>query len=209
MNNFFYEFYGILVGDGCLSDFNCCGKHHTVIRIDGHGTDDRAYYKDYLIPEIFNCFGKKVVLKKRKDCNGLFLYFESKEIFNLMKEEFCFPVGKKGKITLNQDVLSNPKKLKLALRGIMDTDGSLYFTKNNSKVRNYPIIELSSHSEPLIRQLYTALLTLGFNPKIRTDKQSVKLNGRKQLEKWVSKIGFSNPKNKAKYVSWRSNQKSI
>jgi hypothetical protein len=57
MNNFYLsnelcEFYGILIGDGCISRFYSGNKIHHAIRIDGNSLTDYQYYENHLKPLI-------------------------------------------------------------------------------------------------------------------------------------------------------------
>tara|TARA_Y100000310_G_C19971871_1_gene485846 strand:- start:71 stop:508 length:438 start_codon:yes stop_codon:yes gene_type:complete len=120
-----------------------------------------------------------------------------------MNTFFHFPIGRKGNITIHDDVLQDFNKLKHVIRGLFDTDGSLYFTKNNSAVRYYPIIEISSHSFPLVIQLRNALESVGFIVRISHYKDSIKLHGKKNLLKWMELIGTSHSDKSSKFEFWK------
>ncbi len=42
------EFYGILIGDGCISKFKHQERVHYAIRIDGNSLTDIQYYQNHL-----------------------------------------------------------------------------------------------------------------------------------------------------------------
>lgn len=201
----FYELYGILLGDGCLSKFFHQKKWHFVIRIDGNAETDRIYYTEHVIPLIKDITGRDVKLKERKDCNGTYLSFECKKLFEFFENRYDFPVGKKGKIKIHDSLSDRWSALKHILRGLMDTDGSLYFTKNNSDIRRYPIIEISSHSSPLLEQLKNILIEKGFRVKIHAKYgDSIKLHGKLNLNKWFREIGSSHIDKISKHTYWRN-----
>lgn len=104
---------------------------------------------------------------------------------------------------IHENVVRNWYLLKYVLRGIFDTDGSLYFTKNDwKKYRRYPIIELSMHNDVLLKQVKGILDAVGFNTKIVHYKDSVKLHGKKNLLRWFKLIGSSHPDKHSKLSFW-------
>ena len=81
--------------------------------------------------------------------------------------------------------------------------GSLYFTRNDyQKIRSCPIIELSTHSFPLLRQLENIPNSLDFTTKISHYKDSIKLHGKKNLYKWFKIIGSNHPDKHSKLAYW-------
>ncbi|MFH1276310.1 MAG: LAGLIDADG family homing endonuclease [Candidatus Woesearchaeota archaeon] len=198
-----YEFYGILIGDGCISKYIYKSKIHYEIRIDGHAITDYDYYHDYLVNLISNVFDKRPKPGFRKQCLGIYIHFRSEQIASFLTKTFNFPYGKKGEIGIQKEIFEDFNKLKYVLRGLFDTDGCLYFTKNNSKLRSYPIIEISSHSTKLINQLKSALRSIGFIVKTSHYEDSIKLHGRKNLLKWMEIIGTSHPDKASKFEFWK------
>ena len=104
---------------------------------------------------------------------------------------------------MNEEFIKNQNYLICILRGLFDTDGCLYFTKNNSKNRNYPIIEISTHSSALLNQLYQVLSKLKFRVKISYFKDSVKLHGRENLIKFMRFISSNHPDKISKFDYWK------
>ena len=195
------EFYGILLGDGCISRYVSQGRTRYEIRIDGNSLTDVKYY-DYLKKLISKVANKEVKIRYRKNCNGIYIKFLDKEFANYLNKELDFPMGKKGNISISQKILSQELYVQKALRGFFDTDGSIYFTKNNSKIRYYPIIELSTHSQALIKQLKEILDKKGFKTTIAYYEDSVKLNGKPNVIKWMREIGSSSSYKKGRFESW-------
>ena len=202
VNEKFAEFYGILMGDGCISRYLNGGYMKYEFRIDGHATTDLKYYS-YVRGLIKNVFEKDVFVRNRNDCHGIFLKFQSKKAATFFNKTLSFPFGKKKDLKFPTVLLNNSLFLKKALRGLFDTDGSLYFTKNNSSIRKYPIIEISTHDSLLLYELVEILLFLGFNPKLSYFKDSVKLHGKKELSKWMGEIGTSHPHKRNLYLFWK------
>jgi intein/homing endonuclease len=202
LNKELAEFYGILLGDGCISKFYSQNRNKEIIRIDGHGTDDIEYYK-YLQELIEKITNRRISVKRRNKKNAIFITFSNKEFSKFLNSKLNFPYGKKKGMVIS-DILLRKDLINKVLRGLFDTDGSIYFTKNNwkRKRRTYPIIEISSHNDNLIDQLLKILKGLGFKPILSHYKDSIKLHGKKQVIKWMEEIGSNNPYKKSKYLIW-------
>lgn len=87
--------------------------------------------------------------------------------------------------------------VKWTIRGIMDTDGTLFFSKKTYKLPVYPTLEIRTHSRTLASQITDVLLQNGFRARPRGNEKRgyhMALYGKKMLEKWIEEIGFSNPR---------------
>jgi len=85
--------------------------------------------------------------------------------------------------------------VKWTIRGIMDTDGTLFFSKKTYRLPVYPTLEIRTHSRKLALQITGVLQQNGFRVRPRGNEKRgyhVALYGKKMLEKWVKEIGFSN-----------------
>jgi hypothetical protein len=106
--------------------------------------------------------------------------------------------GKSRNVTIPDLILQKKWKFaKWTIRGIMDTDGTLFFSKKTYDHPIYPTIELRTCSTGLAKQMETLLLQNGFRARLRGNEKEgyhVALYGIKMLRKWVMEIGFSNPK---------------
>ncbi len=199
----FCEFYGALMGDGCLSSFKVRDRKFNVVRLDGHKENDYDYFNNVLKTLIKDVFDKDVSIRFRKNYNIVFIYFQSPEIFNILKST-GFPVGKKGEIRIPKNLLNLDWKItKCIIRGLIDTDGCVYFTKNGSETYSYPAIDFRSISQTLINQMYELLKRNGFNPYKRYTH--LILYGKNNFDKWLSEIGFSNFNHISKTRVWKLN----
>ena len=204
LNNNMAQFYGILMGDGCISNYYNSKWKVYEFRIDGNAITDYDYFNKYLVDLIKKITGKSLAIKYRKDCNGIFVRFKFKALAYFFHEELDFPFGKKGEISICQKICQNSTFLKEALIGFFDTDGSLYFTKNDyKKIRSYPIIELSTHSKKLLNQFEKIMSNLGFKYVISHYKDSLRLHGKKNLLRWFRFFGSNHPDKLSKYEFWR------
>lgn len=198
------EFYGILIGDGCISRYVSQDKTHFEIRIEGNALTDYAYYVKNLRSIILEILGKSPKIYFRKDCNGISVSFHAKDFAIFLNENLGFPFGKKKQISIHNSLLKDQKKMIAIIRGIFDTDGSLYFTKNDYfKKRSYPIIEIVSISRILLEQMSAFLASEGFVVKTGHGGNSIKLHGKKNLKMWMDFIGTSHIDKLSKFLFWQ------
>jgi len=176
------EFIGALLGDG-----NIWAKKYELV-ITGDRIKDKDYF-EYLSRLVEANFDYKPHIRFRS--GGLRLVIRSKSIFSSIKRHL--PNGKRA---LSVEIPAGLDE-KAVLRGIFDTDGSIFFSRKPG-VDKYPCIEISTISCKLAEQLVELLSELGFRPRIRTDLRIhrvyiIALNGKNQARKWLADIGSSNP----------------
>jgi len=111
--------------------------------------------------------------------------------------------GKCQNTKIPQKIYKDWNLTKNILRGIADTDGSVFVSKKPG-IEKYPCIEITTTSIELANQLKTLLNENGFRAVLRLEKRikinpnalpsyKVSLHGKNNLEKWMEEIGFSNP----------------
>jgi len=131
------------------------------------------------------------------------MVFNSKEICEFLINDMKMFHGK-GKcqhITIPQEIYKNWNLAKHAIRGIADTDGSIFVSKKPG-IEKYPSIEITTTSVNLANQLKEILIKIGFRITLREGKRKqprglipyrIGLYGKRNLKKWMEEIGFSNP----------------
>lgn len=187
------ELAGAIIGNGNLwTD----GSRYRV-EITGHPQLDKEYF-DHLSKIAYRLFKKKPYpLRVRQ--RGLRWRLQSKDAFNVLVR-LGLPVGegKSRKVTIPELILQKKwDSLKLTIRGIMDTDGTLFFSKKTYDYPIYPTIEFRTISKKLANQIETILLQNDFRARLRGDEEEgfhVALYGFEMLKRWMNEIGFSNPK---------------
>ena len=191
------ELIGIIIGDGNLSNVQ---KHYR-IGFTGDPINDKEYF-DYvkvLIKDVWN-----------KDARiflgglGLRIVINSKPAFIEVTQKYGLPIGegKCHKVTIPEVIEKDWTLARHAIRGIVDTDGSI-FVANKPGCPNYPSIEITTTSIKLAEQLRKILLSRQFRvaniwcDRSRTPNSlpsyKVPLNGKENVRKWLDEIGFSNP----------------
>tara|TARA_Y100000310_G_C20687415_1_gene819989 strand:+ start:1319 stop:2377 length:1059 start_codon:yes stop_codon:yes gene_type:complete len=206
------EFFGALMGDGCITKHKLKGKKHYkyIIIFSGHKYLEKKYHEDYLRSLIKNEFNlnSSIALGKKQKVRTLKIFNRS-----LLEElvRYDFPLGKKGQ------KLEIPKKLsklswkykKFIIRGLFDTDGSIYARKDENYM--HPHISITSISKKLIRQLYYILRERNYPAWITKSNnsksaESLVIKGNKNTIKWMEDIGSSNSKHLFKYKHWLKNK---
>ncbi len=198
------EFIGALIGDGYISKT----KSQFKIGFTGHPQKDFEYYV-YLQRMIDDLWNKKVVISNRE--RGLRIGFKSKIAANELLVDYDLPWGKKSAcISIPQKIFKDKDLLIYAIRGIVDTDGSVFVSKKKG-ILEYPSLEITTSSLSLACQLRTAFFSYDFvvaNIRKYKSKLSVlitykiSLFGLENLKKYYRLIGFSNPSklHKAKQI---------
>ncbi|RLG09345.1 hypothetical protein DRN73_10065 [Candidatus Pacearchaeota archaeon] len=211
----FALFFGILLGDGCLSEYvNKKGKKSFLISISGDYYSDKAFYSNILCLLINELrFNKKPIkIKERPNYGKLEILFSDKELFNKIKE-LNFPVGKKGPNLFIPDYFCERNLIRCIIAGFFATDGSLVLTKNPNKF--YPRIEGTSISKKLINQIVNYLNTIGMKGYFYVAKRKkvddwgfrqqayrFQFNGIKNLLLFKKLISFVNPKHNKKFINF-------
>lgn len=188
---------GVHIGDGSLQIVK--GGTHS-IRFWGHGTKDWMFVSEILPRIIKELYNKNVIARKCNDSNKCVLSVCSKAVATFKKNILNLPVGKKEHLkSLPTFVKKNKNLLVNCLRGIADTDFSLYYQKDGT-----PVITCTMSNRNLIDDIANELDKLGFNVKVKFDikrmrrdkehiEHKINLYDKKNLDRWIKEIGFSNP----------------
>ena len=121
--------------------------------------------------------------------------------------DFCKMIGLKIGNKVKQEVdmprwiKQNRKFMIACVRGLVDTDGSIFEHKYRvaGKLYRYKKMDFASSSWPLLSSVYVALKKLGLKPRITRDKKKIRLESVEDVKKYFSIIGSSNPKHLKRY----------
>ena len=214
----FALFYGIMLGDGCLSKYKPKDRNERfAVVITGGLIGDKSFFENVLVP-LLKSFGRKsVTIKERRYCGAIEINFPDKYLFEIIKG-YGFPVGKKGPHITIPLVFYTKNLVKYVIAGFMATDGSLVLTKNPNKY--YPRVEANSISTGLIQQIHEFLVSIGMsgafylakgkhnNSSYNSQKQyRFQFNGLKNLLIFHDKIGFINPRYEEKFKNFMKYEK--
>ena len=195
----FWEFFGAMLGDGCLSKYHVNGRKGAryCMSITGNSKFDREYF-EYLKLLVEKLFGLNPYIMKEKRANVLRFVIQSRAAFEVL-ELVGYPVGRKTDLRLPARVLSLPwERKKVVIRGLLDTDGCV-FARKDEKYR-YPYVMITSAYDKLRTQLVKILRDRGYPAYIHGD--DVLVRGAANLRRWMSDIGSSHPKIIKRYKEW-------
>lgn len=207
------EFLGILTGDGYMNFYK--KNYQYMINISGDSRNDYEYLTKYVTPLINGLFNISPHMRIHKNQNTMDLYIISKELFFYL-ESIGFKRGKKEQIGIPEWILSNDNFLFSFNKGLIDTDFSLVLlNRKQKKYKYYPRISIYFKSKVLIQYLEKWLkinqfpLTVSYN-QIHKDKRgftsignTLHINGRKNVAKFVDFIGFRNSRHLERYDKYK------
>jgi intein/homing endonuclease len=214
------EFLGAFIGDGHLGLYSGRYKNgnsyrHYDIRIAGHVAEKS--YLDFLNGLFKKLFNATMYYTAEHALMGLALRKDSKGIVQFLHGVCDVPLNNKCEFVKIPKIIKEGKtdEQYAFLRGLFDTDFSLTFKNKNSKGHSYPVIKGSFLSRTIIQDLEQLFMKLEFKHSViydvqRYDKRyhkyyiqhSIYLNGRKNLQRWIEKIGSSNVKFQRKIKRW-------
>ncbi|MDO8628472.1 MAG: LAGLIDADG family homing endonuclease [Nanoarchaeota archaeon] len=150
------ELLGILAGDGHIS-----AKNYEV-NVAGHKFLDKEYHKEHVALLFFDIFGLSVRFKECLIKKARHLRVYSKELAFYLSNNFGLPLGKKlGHLHIPSMLFDNLVFLKCFLRGLFDTDGSIYKRRKRDLV-----VSIISKDTVFLSEVASALSLLGFHPSV-------------------------------------------
>lgn len=199
------ELVGALIGDGYIYRRN---RKYQIGFVGSPKTDVELFerLKDLILDE----WNKEAKIKVRE--RALRIVINSKEIcsFLINELEIAHGEGKCERVKIPDIILKDWNLAKHTIRGIMDTDGTIFVSKK-PRVEKYPTMEITTVSKELANQIREILLKQGFrvgNIRMSKSKLSkrtahrVPLYGKKNIRKWLNEIGFSNSYKKERALNY-------
>lgn len=192
----FAEICGIHAGDGWLS---------SSINEIGFGTSNKEkQYFEYvktLYSEFFKISIPRVL--NRSKYNLLEFRIQSKKIQSCFLDAGFVRGPKLDSLRVPEFIFKDQECMKLFLKGLMDTDGSVYWRKSGKYY--YLIICFNTSSEFFGKEILSLLKQLGYNPQFHIIKAKNSIQGNKrrpyvrvtiqkidEVFKYINSIGFCN-----------------
>jgi len=184
------ELVGVILGDGNIHILN---KHSYMLRIAGHSIQDKDYLSNYvynLCDELFN-ITPKIYISRRS--NEMLVLIHSKAVV-----EFLIKIGllSGNKITSHVNIplwiISNKVYLQACLRGLIDTDGSIF--KMSNKDPHLLRISFTNYNNTLLVTTRNAFGMLDYSPSKIISDTSFFISRQADIVKYLKEIGFSNQK---------------
>ncbi len=187
------ELCGILMGDGGIS------SRQVVVTLDSETDKEFASYVSALFSELF---GVKPSVRKIKNARAVSMVVSRTELVDWLKG-LGLPVGNKLRQGLDMPfwIKDNPVYSRACVRGLVDTDGSIFLHRyySSGKRYTYKKLDFCSLSPALIETVYLILCKNGMNPYVSQGKK-IRLESQKDVERYFEIIGTSNPKHLRRWL---------
>ncbi len=199
------EFVGIILGDGNIFSYRKRKNNRTIsvyeIRICGHSKDDKNYLIDFVVPLCQQLFNIEPSIHFHENKNEVYIKLTGKEIVEFLSNIGLRPGNKiKNQLSIPKWIWSNKNFLKACLRGLFDTDGSIYELKPH-----WPgILQISfkNRNTRLLNDVRRALLICGFKVSSVTGDR-IYITKQREVDRFFREIGLNNPKHTIKYQKVR------
>ena len=162
-DEFLAEFWGIMLGDGCLQKIKGYKIGVYGLDIAGHSEHDKEYLLNFVKPLCEKLFSIKCRIYWSKSSKCVHINADSRKLVEFF-ENNGFKSGNKilNLVGIPFWIKKNPKFLAVCLRGLFDTDGSFYRLTN----QNSHQIQFCNKNQRLLKEVRDSLLSLG----IKTSK---------------------------------------
>ena len=197
-SEFLAEFMGIALGDGGVTN------HQVTISLN---SKTEVVYADFIKKLIFDLFGIHSTIKTKKD-NSIRVIATGRNLVDFLLSR-GLKIGNKIKqqIGVPRWILRNKQFMKSCLKGLIDTDGGIYFHKHVTKGIKYRHMGLcfTSYSRPLLIFVYKALLNFNISAKINENGRVFVYN-RMGVKKYFDIIGSHNSHHIERFNSYKGSK---
>lgn len=178
------EFIGIVLGDGSISDYQ--------VRVYFNAKTD-AFYASFVKDMVLRLFNidSKIALRPK---NTIELTISSRALVKLLLD---LGLGKGSKIKQEINIpfwiLNKIENARACLRGLMDTDGGVYFHTHTTKGIKYKNMALcfTSRSKPLLCSVESIFSSMGIDAKNNLIER-ISVYNRSDIEKYMNIVGSHN-----------------
>ncbi|MEK6948261.1 MAG: LAGLIDADG family homing endonuclease [Nanoarchaeota archaeon] len=195
---FLAEFVGIMLGDGNIY----CSKEKGVyqIKVTNNSETDKEYLLNYVRPLAKKLFGVDGTISFDKNRKGINLRIAGIELFKFLLS-IGLVEGDKiiNEVTIPKWVKENNVLLIACLRGLFDTDGTI-FQANKIRYPKRLNIGFKNNNKKLLFEVRDSLISLGFHPT-NTKRNAIFLCRSNEIKLFMKNIGFSNIKHSSKYYN--------
>ncbi len=178
------EILGILFGDGSLSRT----EGSVQIAITGNKIDDESYLLGHVRTLFLKVFNLELTSRYRYGENTMDLYRHSKKVASIL-HYWGMPYGLKKLEDLRPKLEVIPNAF---IRGVFDTDGSVY-----CKYGPYAQIQFKAVSNSLMSFIREHLVALGFHPtRLRPDEAKIRFSlcRQSEVDAFFRTVSPTNPK---------------
>ncbi len=195
------EFIGAVLGDGHVQFNKMKGVYY--IRIAGDLKKDEKYHMNYLKNLVKEIFNFEITEQKRSKSNERFMDIYGKKLVEFFISMGIKPGNKiKNQSTIPSWIWKNKNFLKACIRGLIDTDGSIF--RMSRKDPNLLRIGFTNYNKTLLQDTRKALIEIGFNPSKIINNRQFYISRQMEIEKYLKEIGFSNNKHQERLKAFNS-----
>jgi intein/homing endonuclease len=179
------ELIGATLGDGNVYD-----KRPSYVEYCGNPISDRYYFEHVLLPIV----SKEISYRPRLFVRDLGLRFRvNNASFVQWLKQVGIPAGEAKGMAKIPELISADRRLMICcVRGIHDTDGSVYFDMRPAYAAPYPRVELHMKNVDLVSQVSSFFRELGIKHSFVATKNSIETAGVDALRSFLRLVGFSN-----------------
>ncbi|MDD5133358.1 MAG: LAGLIDADG family homing endonuclease [Candidatus Nanoarchaeia archaeon] len=203
---------GLHIGDGSMNFYKNGNTSKGLYSLRGHMFDDKEHYNNKIIDLYKKVYDLKIKPKEMPSTKVFGFQIWDDSLIEFKNKILKLPLGKKFDICIPSCFLNRKEYTINVVKGIFDTDGTLYLQPKYKKL--YPRLEISTTSKPLGLQLNNLINKLGIRSTIYSykhknhnwlDLYKVSIRGEFMLNKWMKIISPNNPKHWKKYYYFRNN----
>lgn len=192
------EFFGIMMGDGGINN-------PWQSNISLNAIKDRNY-ADYIIKNCQNLFGITPSLRKRKTSQTIIISLSSMTIVDFLVSNGLLRGNKlKNGLVIPEWILSKKSYRIACVRGLMDTDGSLFVHNHIVSGKKYTNLGLcfSNSSLDLIEQVADIFKENKIKPHIEGWGKKIYLYKIDDIIRYLKIFGTSNIRISSVYGNWK------
>ena len=181
------EFIGLLAGDGHVSRINY------EISVTCHKKLDKDYIINRVSKLFLDLFTMNVTIRESKKNNVIRCSVHSKLLSEYLTTNFLIPRGKKkGKLHIPTQIKTEKELLIPYIRGLFDTDGSIYCRRKKSLV-----VSIASRDPVFLNEVKNALTKLGYSASV--SGKNLYIYNQEQVQRFMFEVKPSNVKHLNRY----------
>lgn len=192
------EFVGIVLGDGGIT------KQQVTVTLNAK---TEAAYSRFIRNAILNLFGLSGTVRARSD-NSLRILITGSNLVDFLLRK-GLKIGDKitQQVCVPKWIMKDNEFMKACLRGLIDTDGGIYFHKHITKGIKYRHIGLcfTSYSRPLLSFVHNTLVSFNIPAKINGNGR-VYIYGREYIKKYFNIVGSHNSHHIKRFISYKNSK---
>lgn len=192
LDHYAAELVGVLLGDGSFYITN--SNHEMDIALNSRDINQINYTTELLEKVVKT----RVTKKYSKDANYVHLRLSKKDPVNALLSISLIKQGNKikNKVAIPDWIWTKSIFIKNCLRGLIDTDGSIYRLK--PQWPNLFQLSFKNNNKVLLNDVRKAFLQLYFHPS-RVFGNRIVLTRQKEIKKFFDDIGTNNDRNLNQY----------